>query len=103
MSIPLPDHPKRTLPLLPNADHLRQQAKARLAQLRQTAPATKLTEAQALLAREYGFADWPKLQAEIAHRAAEGPRSQEASLRRSNLSPLRAARFQTDPSPDAEA
>jgi hypothetical protein len=61
---------KRELPVSPNPDHLRKQAKARLAELRQRAPGARLGEAQLVLAREYGFPDWATLQAEAARRAA---------------------------------
>jgi hypothetical protein len=74
---------KRALPLLPHPHHLRKQAKFRLAAMRATAPATRLAEAQALIAREYGFADWAALQAEVRNRA--GGRTRCASLRHADL------------------
>ncbi|HSS14968.1 MAG TPA: hypothetical protein VLL04_13800 [Rhizomicrobium sp.] len=61
---------KRELPVSPNPDHLRKQAKARLIQMRAYAPGARLGEAQLVLAREYGFPDWAALQAEVARRAA---------------------------------
>ena len=90
---------KRALPLLPNADHLRKQAKARLALLRQAAPAARLAEAQMLIAQEYGFADWRALQAEVARRAAHGPSRIQASIR----APLYRARSNPDGILDHEA
>ena len=51
----------RNLPPHPNLDHLKKQAKERLQELQPQNPALKLAEAQHLLAREYGFASWPKL------------------------------------------
>lgn len=61
---------KHELPASPNPDHLRKQAKARLAEMRARAPGARLGEAQQVLAREYGFASWAALQAEVARRAA---------------------------------
>jgi hypothetical protein len=60
----------RELPVSPNPDHLRKQAKARLADMRLRTPGVRLGEAQLILAREYGFIDWAALQAEVARRAA---------------------------------
>lgn len=54
----------KTLPDNPNLDHLRRQAKDLLAGLRDCAPATSLSDAQASLARQYGFRTWPDLVAE---------------------------------------
>ena len=61
---------KRELPVRPNPDHLRKQAKSRLAEMRLGAPGARLGEAQLILAREYGFPDWAALQAEAARRVA---------------------------------
>jgi hypothetical protein len=61
---------KHELPASPNPDHLRKQAKARLAEMRARAPGARLGEAQLVLAREYGFASWAALQAEAVRRAA---------------------------------
>ncbi|HWF63900.1 MAG TPA: hypothetical protein VN685_04740 [Rhizomicrobium sp.] len=60
---------KRLLPLIPHSGHLRKQAKARLVSMRATQSSARLAEAQSVLAREYGFANWAALQAEVAHRA----------------------------------
>src|SRR5258708_5888535 len=50
------------LPEKPNLEHLRKQAK----DLLRAAPATmKLADAQPLIAREYGFASWPKLKEHV--------------------------------------
>jgi hypothetical protein len=62
------DEGKRTLPDLPSAENLRKQAKERLAELRAKTPSVRLTHAQFILAREYGFADWTAMQAEVARR-----------------------------------
>ncbi len=61
---------RRELPVSPNPDHLRKQAKARLAEIRLRAPGARLGEAQLILALEYGFPDWAALQAEVARRVA---------------------------------
>jgi hypothetical protein len=51
----------RSLPLHPNLEHLKKQAKDLLHELQQRDPASKLADAQHAIAREYGFASWPKL------------------------------------------
>ena len=56
----------RVLPVQPNLEHLKNQAKDLLAKLQQADPAARLTDAQHALAREYGFASWPKLKAHLA-------------------------------------
>jgi hypothetical protein len=55
----------RDLPEVPNLDHLKKQAMVLLRKLQQRNPAAKLAAAQHALAREYGFASWPKLKAHI--------------------------------------
>ena len=55
----------RNLPPHPNLEHLKKQAKDLLQDLKQQNPALKLADAQHTLAREYGFASWPKLKAYI--------------------------------------
>ena len=55
----------RNLPPHPNLEHLRKQAKDLLHELQQQNSAAKLTDAQYALAREYGFASWPKLKAYV--------------------------------------
>jgi len=59
----------KTLPDDPSLDHLRRQAKDLLAGLRAADPAAGLADAQAALARRYGFRDWPQLKAEVDRRA----------------------------------
>ena len=61
---------KRMLPLTPHPDHLRKEAKSRLASLKGRMPSVRLTDVQLILAREYGFANWGMLQAEVARRIA---------------------------------
>ncbi|MEM7445835.1 MAG: ankyrin repeat domain-containing protein [Pseudomonadota bacterium] len=55
----------RSLPRSPNFEHLKKQAKARAREA-----GLKLSEAQFDLAREYGFASWPKLKHEVLARQA---------------------------------
>lgn len=55
----------RNLPAHPNLEHLKKQAKELLRELKQQNPALKLADAQHSLAREYGFASWPKLKAYV--------------------------------------
>ena len=56
------------LPAEPNLEHLKKAAKLRLRAMRTAAPSTKLTDVQFLIAREYGFASWRALKAEIDRR-----------------------------------
>lgn len=70
--------PKRTLPLSPHPDHLRKEAKARLAGLKGRMPSVKLTDVQLILAREYGFPNWGMLQAEVTRRSGQGRRLRQA-------------------------
>ena len=70
--------PKRMLPLSPHSDHLRKEAKARLASLKGRMPSVRLTDVQLILAREYGFPNWGMLQAEVARRSGQGRRLRNA-------------------------
>jgi hypothetical protein len=49
------------LPARPNLEHLKKQAKELLHELQRRNPAAQLADAQHELAREYGFASWPRL------------------------------------------
>ena len=60
----------RTLPDSPSLDHLRQQAKDLLQQLRAARPTASLAEAQAGVAEQYGYRTWPELKAEVQRRRA---------------------------------
>ena len=51
----------RELPAKPNLEYLRKQAK----QLQRTMPQGKLSDAQHLLAREYGFSTWARLKSHV--------------------------------------
>jgi len=55
----------RSLPPHPNLTHLKKQAKDLLREMQQQDPATQLADAQHALARNYGFASWPKLKAHV--------------------------------------
>ncbi|CAN5347497.1 ankyrin repeat domain-containing protein [soil metagenome] len=55
----------RQLPDKPNLEHLRKEAKALLARTRVTNPESKLADVQFALAREYGFASWPRLKRHV--------------------------------------
>jgi len=53
------------LPERPSLDHLKKQAKDRLATLRQQSPGMRLADAQHAIAREYGFQSWAALKAHV--------------------------------------
>src|SRR5438034_1289647 len=57
----------RPLPPRPNLEHLKNQAKALLRNARGAGDKTitNLSDAQHAVAREYGFASWPKLQQHV--------------------------------------
>ncbi len=61
----------RNLPPHPNLEHLRKQAKDLLHELQKQNPDLKLADAQHTLAREYGFASWPKLKVYVE--SLQGP------------------------------
>jgi hypothetical protein len=54
-------HAVRPLPPIPNLEFERKEAKKLLRRLRAGDPQAQLADAQLLIAREYGFASWPKL------------------------------------------
>jgi hypothetical protein len=93
---------KRILPPIPHPDHLRKQAKARLSTMRATAPATRLAEAQSIIAREYGFTSWTALQAEVTLRV-RSPRGQWRKVRQAHVAALYPERFRQDALLDGEA
>jgi hypothetical protein len=88
---------KRLLPLTPHPDHLRKEAKARLASLKGRMPSVKLTDVQLILAREYGFTNWGMLQAEVARRSGHGRR-----LRQAVAAALTLRRIRGESDPDSE-
>ena len=55
----------RNLPARPNLEFLKNEAKARLDDLRRTDPRAQLADAQHALSMEYGFASWPKLREHV--------------------------------------
>jgi hypothetical protein len=79
---------KRPLPPIPHPDHLRKQAKTRLLAMRAKMPAARLADAQATIAREYGFENWAALQTEVARRV-QSPQGQWRQVRKAHLAPFR--------------
>jgi ATP-dependent Clp protease ATP-binding subunit ClpC len=55
----------RNLPKFPDLDYLKKRAKILLRELQSRSRGAKLTQAQYAIAREYGFASWPKLKAYV--------------------------------------
>jgi Glyoxalase superfamily protein len=55
----------RQLPPRPNLEHLKNQAKDLLDELKQTDPLAQLADALHAVAGAYGFASWPKLKAHV--------------------------------------
>ena len=53
------------LPARANLEHLKNEAKQRLKTLRSHSPAARLSEAQLLVARSYGFPSWRKLKSYV--------------------------------------
>jgi hypothetical protein len=64
----------RALPAQPNLEHLKNEAKQRLRSLRGADATAKLADAQFQIAREYGFASWRQLKAEVERHANAVPR-----------------------------
>lgn len=82
----------RDLPPRANLDHLKKQAKERLQTLKLQNPDAQLADAQHALAREYGFASWPRLKGHVEGERAAAPNPfvghWTADLSRSKLHPL---------------
>jgi hypothetical protein len=55
----------RDLPARPNLEHLKKQARELLAELQAQNPDAQLADALHALARDYGYASWPKLKAYV--------------------------------------
>jgi ankyrin repeat protein len=55
----------QSLPPRPNLDHLKKEAKRRLALLKASDPSAKLADSQFAVARDYGFASWRALKAHV--------------------------------------
>jgi ATP-dependent Clp protease adapter protein ClpS len=64
----------RALPAQPNLERLKNEAKQRLRALRETDSTAKLADVQFQIAREYGFASWRQLKAEVERCANSTPR-----------------------------
>jgi ankyrin repeat protein len=65
---------KTPLPAAPSLEQLRKQAKELVRDRRGRGEPLRLSEAQLALAREYGFASWPRLKAYVERVAGNGPR-----------------------------
>jgi len=78
----------RQLPKLPSLEHLKKQAKERLQQLRLGNPSIQLADAQHAVAREYGFASWPKLKADVESTKRPLVGRWGANLRKSKQHPM---------------
>src|SRR3954451_5452297 len=63
------------LPVRPNLEHLKNQAKAML----RAAPEQKLSDAQHAIARRYGFASWPKLKQHVQRISTQAVAPADAS------------------------
>lgn len=81
------------LPDRPNLDHLKRQAKDRLRQLQAASPGARLADAQHALARDYGFASWPKLKAHVEAQARTAPGPQGEVFQRFTMRARQAAFF----------
>jgi hypothetical protein len=63
----------RKLPVHPNLEYLKKQAKRRLTDLQRQQPNLQLADAQHAIAREYGFATWAGLKALVQSVPADVP------------------------------
>lgn len=63
----------RNLPARPNLEYLKNEAKDLLDVMQRSDAAVRLADAQHALAKEYGFASWPKLKAHVELAAAAAP------------------------------
>jgi hypothetical protein len=63
----------RQLPARPSLEHLKKQAKQRLDEQQRVNPSAQLADAQHALARDYGFASWPKLKAHVESLSLDRP------------------------------
>ena len=61
------------LPAAPSLEQLRKQAKELVRERRAGGEPLRLSDAQRALAREYGFASWPRLKAYVERVSANGP------------------------------
>lgn len=79
----------RLLPTRANLEHLKNEAKKRLKELRLQDPGTKLAAAQLAVARGYGFASWRKLKDYVDAQHDAGERLVDA-VRKGDLDAMRA-------------
>lgn len=66
----------RELPSKPNLEHLRKQAKA----AQRSAHGRKLTDAQQLLAEDYGFASWARLKSFVLQKQLSPPEALKLAI-----------------------
>ena len=76
----------RQLPENPNLEHLKNQAKELLRELRggEAGANAKLAEAQFAIAREYGFASWTKLKEHVEEQTADPPHQLKAAIEKND-------------------
>ena len=67
----------RNLPARPSLEFLKKEAKSLLDVLQQRDATAQLADAQHALARDYGFASWPKLKAHVESMAVSAPAERE--------------------------
>jgi hypothetical protein len=78
----------RHLPSRANLEHLKNEAKERLKSMRLERPASRLSEAQLAVARDYGFPSWRKLKSYVDAAQGHGRQLIEA-VRSGQISPIR--------------
>jgi len=61
-------HPTHTLPERPHLEHLKSEAKRRHAALKALSHSARLSDAQLVVARSYGFPSWMALKLEVDRR-----------------------------------
>jgi hypothetical protein len=75
----------RTLPVRPNLEHLKNQARSRLSELQRHDPSAQLSDALHATAREYGFSSWPVLKEHVESMPAGLDESPFAGVWRADL------------------
>jgi hypothetical protein len=78
----------RDLPDRPDLEHLKKQAKALLRELRQRDANASLADALHALARDYGFASWPKLKAHVESGSSRNSETAPPPAASSSSAPL---------------
>jgi hypothetical protein len=84
----------RSLPVRPNLEHLKHQARSRLSELRRLDPDVRLSDALHATAREYGFSTWHALKEHV-----EAARAAGAADRESPFAGLWTANLENSPEP----